>query len=216
MPRRDLVPEFWADLARLLPANSVVIDLGAHLLEEASQLLPLLPQATWHALEPNPECCRVARATVMPRLPKSASIHLHEVAIGRESGTALLRRSRMKNGQPWTASSSTRVPKQVLLSYTWMEFDDGIAVPQVALDAFCAEHGIGDVDLIKMDVQGAEVDAITGGQLTFARSRRVLTEVCESEEYEGQLGLAGLMKILPGNWVIEERLLTDALLVRKS
>jgi FkbM family methyltransferase len=215
MPRRDLVPEFWADLARLLPASAVVLDLGAHLLEEASQLLPLLPQATWHALEPNPECCLIARSLVMPSLPKSARVHLHEVAVGRENGTALLRRSRMKSGQPWTASSSTRVPKQVLLSYPWMEFDDGIVVPQVALDAFCAEHGVTDVDLVKMDVQGAEVDAIAGGQLTFARARRVLTEVCESQEYEGQLGLAGILEVLPGDWVVEERLLCDALLVRK-
>lgn len=217
MPR-DLDRGFWTDLAGLLgPHREVtVLDLGAHLLEEASQLLPLLPHATWHAFEPNPECCRAARSQVMPHLPAGASVHLHEVAVGRAGGTARLYRSRKKDGGAWTASSSTKVPKQVLRSYPWLEFDEGIVVPQVALDAFCAEHGIARVDLVKMDMQGAETDAVAGGQLTLARARYVLTEVCESEEYEGQLGLKGLLENLPGRWVVRERLLHDALLERKD
>jgi FkbM family methyltransferase len=52
----------------------------------------------------------------------------------------------------------------------------------VALDAYCAEHGIERIDLMKLDVEGAELDALTGAEqlLRERRIRCLLFEVSEA------------------------------------
>lgn len=47
-------------------------------------------------------------------------------------------------------------------------------VPGVPLDAFCASHGIETIDLLKMNIEGAERLAIGGMTQTIARARHVV------------------------------------------
>ena len=211
--RRDLTPAFWAELSRLLPPSPVIFDLGAHGMEEAEILLPQLSgRAVWHSFEANPECCASIRRHSLAFLQDRADIILNEVAVSSTVGTATLYRSRKVDGQPWTPSSSIRKPKRATEQFPWMAFDDGIVVPTTTLDLYCQQHGVEHINLVKMDIQGAEVDAIRGGLLTFARTDYVLTEIGCCEEYEGQLGLEGLLDELPGKWELMEWLLGDALL----
>ena len=211
--RRDLTVEFWRELSRLLPPSPVIFDLGSHGMEEAQILLPILSgQVKWHGFEANPECCSNIRRNILPHLDKRANVVLNEAAVSRSVGTATLYRSMKIDGQPWTPSSSIQKPKRATEQFPWMGFDDGITVATTTLDAYCQRLGIEHVDLIKMDIQGGEADAIRGGRIAFAHTSYVLTEVCASEEYEGQLGLDGLLAELPGNWTVVEWLLNDALL----
>lgn len=216
--KRDLTPEFWADLAKLLPRRgAVVLDVGAHLLEEAQQLVPLLELPTWHAFEPNPECYRACLDQVVPYLrPRAKELLLYCAAVGASAGEAQLHLSAKRDGQPWTASSSTRAPKNVLAAYPWLCFPKQVTVPVTTLDDHCRRANLSRVNLVKMDVQGAEIDVIRGGQETFAKTTYVVTEVVENEEYEGQRGLAGLLEALPGRWELVERTTCDALLKRKD
>jgi FkbM family methyltransferase len=39
-----------------------------------------------------------------------------------------------------------------------------VGVPAVTLDTFCGEHGIARIDLLKIDVEGAELDVLRGAQ----------------------------------------------------
>jgi FkbM family methyltransferase len=152
------------------------------------------------------------RSVVLPRLAPYADVTFNEVAISQGKGSTTLFRSAKVDGQPWTPSSSIRVPKNALSCYPWMTFDEGIPVSTISLDEYCLEKQIQSVDFLKMDIQGAEIDAIRGGLFTFAMTKYVLTEVCECEEYEGQVGLAGLVAEMPGCWMVVERLLNDVLL----
>jgi 2-O-methyltransferase len=215
---RDLTPDFWTDLAKLLrPAGAVVLDVGAHVLEEAQQLLPMLANAYWHAFEPNPECCQTCANNIVPYLrTKCREIRLTCSAVGASAGQTDLYLSTKRSGEPWTASSSTRAPKTVLRAYPWLVFPKKISVPVTTLDAYCRELGLQRIDLVKMDVQGAEADVVRGGQETLARTWYLLTEVVENEEYEGQLGLSALTALLPGTWELVERTTCDALLRNTS
>jgi FkbM family methyltransferase len=213
IPPRDLNKAFWDDLSKMLPPSPVILDLGAHGMEEAQALIPLLTgQIVWHSFEANSECCANIRQCVLPALSAKANVVLNEVAVSDTNGSADLFRSAKTNGGSWTPSSSIRKPKRATEYYPWMTFDKGITVPTVSLDNYCQEHRIEHVDLLKMDIQGAEIDAIRGGLTTFSKTAYVLTEVCEGEEYEGQLGLDGLLAEMPGTWIIVERLLNDVLL----
>lgn len=55
-------------------------------------------------------------------------------------------------------------------------------VPGVTLDGYCAEHGVERIDLLKLDVEGAELDALNGAQglLGGGRIRALLFEVSEA------------------------------------
>jgi hypothetical protein len=69
----------------------------------------------------------------------------------------------------------------------------------VTLDEVVARHGIGTVDLLKVDVEGAESDVLAGGRATLATVRRVILEYHSAEllaEVRGQLAEAGLREVL--------------------
>ncbi len=216
--RRNLTAEFWRELGHLLPPRAVVLDLGAHLLEEASQLLPHLEVARWIAVEADPALADTCRRLAPSLAPRGKMIEIYNLAVARENGATTLYRSRKKDGQAWTASSSTKRPTGVLDGYPWLDFrpEDQIRVPCRTLDTICRDVRVGEkIDFLKMDIQGAEIDAVLGGQETFASTKYVLTEVVEGrEEYEGQAGLDGLVRAMPGKWRVVERLLCDALLER--
>jgi 2-O-methyltransferase len=214
--RRDLTIEFWRDVAAMLPASPVILDVGAHHLEEARLLLPYLRDAEWHAFEADPELCRVCVEYVVPALAgKYRRLEVVPAAISDHVGEVDLHLSEKRSGEPWTASSSICAPKNVLSAYEWLHFPRRIRVATSTLDAYCEGNGIVRADLLKMDVQGAEVQVIRGGRKILARTKYLVTEVVEGEEYEGQLGFEELVAELPGRWSLVERTLNDALLVNE-
>ena len=65
------------------------------------------------------------------------------------------------------------------------------------LDTLMREHWQnGTVDLLKIDVQGAELMALRGGEQTLKRVRFVLTEVSFTRLYEGSCVLGELYSFL--------------------
>ena len=60
-----------------------------------------------------------------------------------------------------------------------------VVVPMTTLDEIT--RGIGDVSLLKLDVQGAERAAIEGGSTTLGRTRWLLIETNFRSHYEGDL-----------------------------
>ena len=212
---RDLTKEFWTELACKLPPEPTILDLGSHRLEEAELLIPHLVQPNWHGFELNRECFRYARETIAKHLVEEykCAITMTCAAVGREVGSATLHLSSKKNGEPWTPSSSIRKPTHALEAYPWMAFETQVRVPLTTLDRYCEEQDIHKADLIKMDIQGAEIDAIMGGQSILAHTTYLITEAVEYAEYEGQQGLNELAEALPGRWFMLERLASDALFI---
>jgi FkbM family methyltransferase len=69
----------------------------------------------------------------------------------------------------------------------------------VTLDEVVARHGIETVDLLKVDVEGAESDVLAGGRAMLATVRRVILEYHSAEllaEVRGLLTEAGLREVL--------------------
>jgi FkbM family methyltransferase len=54
-----------------------------------------------------------------------------------------------------------------------------IMVPVTSLDDFVAEHQLPGIDVIKLDIEGAEVDALAGMSQTLSRTGRKPVIVCE-------------------------------------
>ncbi len=67
----------------------------------------------------------------------------------------------------------------------------------MALDTFFRQESLTGIDLIWADTQGAEEDLIMGGRLALSKTRYLYTEYGAQEYFEGQIGLARLLELLP-------------------
>lgn len=124
-----------------------------------------------HAVEPQPYSARVldgARAVLGLR-----TVRTHRVALDDGHGESTLvvptRRGRV-HGRAYLADAST--PAEPYPE----EFRGAAALPvrTTTLDAFAAEVGLRRLDLVKVDVEGAELRVLRGGEATLAAHRPAL------------------------------------------
>ena len=128
-------------------ATPVVFDVGANIGSYVAQILGVLgDDVTVHAFEPSSAAFSRLRETFAQR----PNVHLVQAGIGRVRGPATL----------WSA-----VPGSVLAS-TYVNPVDGELpgerIQLVTLDDFCEEHDIRRIDLLKLDLEGGELDALRG------------------------------------------------------
>jgi 2-O-methyltransferase len=189
------------------------IEVGANDGSDTRRLLGAFPSMTIECFEPDARAIRLWRRTV-----RDDRARLHECAIGATDGvTSFFMSSGAPQGREhefpegWHLSGSIRRPTGHLGTYPWCEFPTETEVTVRSLDSWSKEFGIGAVDFIWADVQGAERDLIEGGLKTLARTRFLYTEYSEAELYEGQRGLKELLEMLPG-WSIHTQFSGDVLL----
>ncbi len=111
----------------------------------------------------------------------------------------------------WHLSGSVRPPKKHLETHPWCTFESTLIVEGSTLDTWTEREGIDAIDLVWADVQGAEIDLISGGRRALDSARFFYTEYNEQELYDGQVGLSEILEALPG-WEIETQYRNDVLL----
>jgi FkbM family methyltransferase len=184
---RDWVRRTFGDRA-----PKTFLELGAHHGTD-TEWLAQIPNVTLHAFEPDPRNHPVSRANVT----------IHRAAVAERDGTGALFLSRHgPNGQEWTHSSSVKQPKNHRRRYN-VTFGGSIEVELLTLDTFYQREGLGVIDFIWADIQGAEGEMIRGGQRTLAHTRYLYTEYSDDELYENQVPLHELLRMLPDYRVAE-------------
>jgi FkbM family methyltransferase len=134
------------------------LDVGANLGDYTQLLVDAFgPSATVHAFEPAAD---VHRATA-GRFASVPGVTVHRTALGAVSGSLTLH------------SSEGRTQ---IASVYGFDCDDGPGavsetVPVTTLDAWVASVGLGDVLLLKVDVEGAECDVLDGATDLLASGR---------------------------------------------
>lgn len=142
--------------AQLVRPGDVVLDVGANvgpyaleaaLLVEANGLIV--------AFEPEAECFeRLARNL---RLNQAANIRLVNAVVGRREGRASL----YVHGDPRANRGQSSLVR--------FSYHEGVReVEAVTLDGYVEREALRDVDVIKLDAQGAELDVLRGGERVFA------------------------------------------------
>jgi FkbM family methyltransferase len=152
-----------------------VLDIGARDDGHPPRYAPLLDAGVCEVIgfEPDEEECR--------RLRQANSQCYLPLVIGagerRELRVCAMR-----------SKSSLYEPNHALASL-FNAFDDGSEVVErrtVDTTRLDELDSLGEVDFVKLDVQGAERDALLGGERTVAGALAVETEVKFVEQYEGQ------------------------------
>lgn len=101
-----------------------------------------------HAFEPSPHCLEELRRTFVGE----SAVHLVGVALADQAGPAIL-----FSGQSGSTHASLVVRGAVA--------DSGggdVRVPRLRLEDYIKEQGLGPIDLLKLDVEGAELAALRG------------------------------------------------------
>lgn len=100
-------------------------------------------------------------------------------------------------------SGSIRKPTKHVELFPEIEFPTPRVVPCWSLDYLAHVFGW-DIDLLWIDVQGAERDVIAGGRCALGSTRYLFLEAEQVELYEGQALRAELLAMLPNFRVIGE------------
>ena len=167
------------------PAVRVVFDIGARDCAESAEFASAYPGATVYAFECNPETlprCRDAAA-------QEPRIVLTEKAVSDKSGNlsfyptdAQRTRTGQAGGNPGASSLFEATGAYPEESYV----QNRIEVEAVRLDEFCAARGIDGIDVLWMDVQGAERLVLLGLGALLTRVKFIHLETEFFEIYKGQ------------------------------
>lgn len=159
---------------RVARPDPLIVDGGAHKGAVASAFRHMFPDARVHAFEPNPLLAEELRRG----FAADGAVTVHELALGAEGGDIEFRILRN------ALSSSALAPTRLMASYHGerAEVERTVQVRQVRLDEVLDEA----IDILKLDLQGYELNALRGCGELLGRTALILTEVEFVPLYEGQ------------------------------
>lgn len=138
--------------------NCVVFDCGANRGDFSGWAAKRF-NATVYAFEADPE--------IAASFPVGGNVKVFNVAIAGRNGNAILRRARMQ-------CSSTVFNREAV-------DNDTLRVPARTLEAICQEYKIARVNLLKLDIEGAELDVLAEASPEFLACVDQIT--CEFHDF---------------------------------
>jgi FkbM family methyltransferase len=144
-------------LHRAVRPGDVFLDLGSNLGFYSLYVGPLCGKGgEVHAFEANPSLIEPLKKSI--ELNKGVSnIHLNAVAVGNESNKFL------------PLYDPDRVGNSSFHAHGWLDKSSFVNVPVVAIDDYVDSKGMTRVDGVKIDIEGAELEAFEGMSRTFDR-----------------------------------------------
>lgn len=158
--------ERWL-MQQVLPQAKLVLDVGACVGDWTREALKWGSQAEYHLFEPHPHAVKLLELQRWP-----SNVRLHATAISNKDGVAQLCMGEVHSGL------SSLYPRGVL---------GGVprgSVPTTSVDAWL---GVRVADFVKLDIEGAEFDALCGMRQILAEGR----VRCVQFEYGGAWPDAG-------------------------
>lgn len=135
-------------------------------------------------IEPQAKRQAALQAVELPGVRKT----VFACAVGARPGSGVLTGG--------TASASLLAPREQSTLFPGSLGDETEAVEVQTLDALYAEHALPQPDLVKLDVQGAELGVLEGGLAVIAGARCLVVELSLRPFYEAQPPLWRLLRFL--------------------
>lgn len=167
-------------LLRGLP-NPTIFDVGAHHGHVAKRFRSLFPKSEIYCFEPFPESFRKLSENTNPDL----AAHIFNFGFSDHIGSL----SFNCNRSPAT-NSLLHTDKEG--SATWgdglLETERIINAEFETIDSFVAQHNIREINILKLDVQGAEPMVMSGSTMTCSSKmiHIIYSEIIIQPTYEGQ------------------------------
>ncbi len=167
--------ETTAQLDRLVQPGMVMLDIGAHVGYYSCRYAPKLEEnGRIFAFEPHPRTF----AVLSHNIAKMPNVTAVQAALASEEGTAELHDYLMMSASGSLHYDAELVEiQQAHISEQDVapRIDDTFAaqtftVRTLSVDGYLAEQGVAQVDVVKMDIEGAELGALRGMTQTIANS----------------------------------------------
>lgn len=156
---------------------TTVLDIGANVGQAAMILTHAFPKATIYSYEPLPDCFDQL-SDLTKYIP---NLKVFNLAIGAKEGEAEFERN-----QYTVSSSMLKIASTHVENFPQTANTSTTKVPVARLDSVVKNiQSIGNL-LIKIDVQGYEMQVMEGGRETLRKAKVVLTETSLETLYEGQ------------------------------
>ncbi len=153
-----------------------VIDVGAHRGQFATFALRAFPEAQIFCFEPLPgSVSRLRAATATPR------VTVFETALGSERRTGTFHVSRSSD-----SSSLLAIGARYVAAFPGTDEATTAEVEIHRLDEVLRADQIRGPALLKLDVQGSELDVIDGSRKLLPQIQQIVAEVSFTELYSGQ------------------------------
>lgn len=147
----------WVDQQALLGAVSepLILDIGANAGTITALYRELFPLAQIHCFEAMPQACELIRN----RFRDDQRIAVHQAAVCAEAGPRTFTMNAASDTSSLMIADVDAIPESYRQAMTSTK---SITVPGLAIDSFCSQSGIDYVDLMKLDIQGGELQALQG------------------------------------------------------
>lgn len=181
----------FADILHLVGDCSCVITAGGYRGDDSLTYRRMWPDAWIHCVEPTPAFVTELNAL----FAHDPRVRIHPYALSDADGVSSFRLTPERS-----ASSLLPIDRRATKMITAEALGpvNVIEVPARTLDTFCHEAAITNIDLLALDVQGAELLVLNGAtRLLRDRQIRWLTvEMCFVPVYEGQATVGELASFL--------------------
>lgn len=197
--------------------DSVIFEIGVHIGKDTERIKELTGSNFIYGFEPDPRNIEI----LSERNRMSLFKKFYDCALSNVNGESIFY---LSSGHPpeiyndpdmnkeWSASNSLKAPKNHLDIHRWCRFDDRLNVKTLRMDSVCEEIELSKIDLIWMDVQGAE-DLVIQGMGEFKNNIRfIYTEYNNNDLYDGSPTLQNIISSLGEGWTAEAIYQNDVLL----
>lgn len=169
----------FPEIGRLrLPLRPVVFDAGANVGDFAEAMIAFRPWVRLHCFEPLPD----AFATLQQTVGSYGGIALNNFALGAHSGRSELLVSRFGEASSFLELGRVLEERVYGIDFT---IERRIDVPVETISDYVLGRGVDRIDLLKMDVQGFEIEVLRGAEKVLDRVDWIYTEVQFLELYRG-------------------------------
>jgi FkbM family methyltransferase len=129
-----------------------------------------------HCFEPNPSTIEYLEKNLLEN--ETTSVQMNPIGLSNKEGTFTLRYN-LKNTGTASIYRGDKKGKTVEINVT-------------TLDKYCEERGIGNIDIVKVDIEGAELDFLKGATGIINKSKNliiimeIVEENCIAAGYTGE------------------------------
>jgi FkbM family methyltransferase len=167
---------------RLLKDEAITIfDVGANVGNITNLYNGLFPKSIIYAFEPFPR----SFATLQENVRLYPNVHVFNFGLADRSGT-------LSFHDNTSAATNSLLEPDAAADMTWgvgvVKSKGIVHCPFTTVDEFVAENGISFIDILKMDVQGAEIQILDGAKKMLASHRigLIYAEIITMPTYKGQ------------------------------
>ena len=157
------VPDMWNELYRLKKNHfipKIIFDIGASNGEWTKNCRKVFPYSNYFLFEPQEEMADFLQSM------ETDSIIFENLFLGEKDGT------QVDFYQEGTSSSALRFGPH-----------DPVKKLVTSIDSYCSAKSINNIDILKLDVQGYELNILTGAQSILNNVNLIITEVSLIDVY---------------------------------